>query len=90
MAALPDYVALALLFGLVVAAFYGSMNAKVRYYRWGMTLLLVGFLLEALQATGRVAELLSPELQAWTGIAGNAVLLSGMLVLTWYRGKLGL
>ncbi len=85
-----DYGSLALLGFLVFAAGFGSATAKVRYYRVGMILMFVGFLLNTADGVMRVSPGLNPGLGSWPWLIGNLFLLAGVLMLTWYRGRLGL
>ncbi|MBS1264011.1 MAG: hypothetical protein MAG715_01206 [Methanonatronarchaeales archaeon] len=87
---LVNYASLALLGLLVIAAGYGSATAKVRYYRFGMILMFVGFLLNTADGVIRISPGLDPGLSSWPWLAGNFFVLAGVLTLTWYRGRLGL
>jgi len=85
-----EYLSIVLQVALVLAVGYGSWKARVRYYRWGMSLLLVGFILNAAEAIGGEFQLVEPVVQGWLWAAGNVFLLGGVLMLTLYRGRLGL
>lgn len=87
-----DYVSAFVLAVLVVTSFYGSWRATVRYYRAGTLLLSVGFLLRLVgYLSPRTGYLnLNPEVANWLGLGEGVLLLSGILMLTWYRRRLGL
>lgn len=85
-----EYLSLTLLFVLVGLTLYGAVRARVRYYKVGMSLLFLGFVLVLLDGVDRVfglpVQLAYPSL--WVG--GNLVLIIGVFTLTIYRGRLGL
>lgn len=87
------YTKLALLSLAIVTsifAFYGAKISEVKYYSRGISFFVIGFLIIALSIF--ISFFNYPE-EFWINIIkiiGGIFVLAGVVVLTWFRKKLGL
>ncbi|WGI16822.1 hypothetical protein [Methanonatronarchaeum sp. AMET-Sl] len=75
---------------IVLFSVYGVQVSEVKYYRRGLTLIGLGF---AFVLTAIFIDILGvngTEITLYLTIAGYLFVLLGLILLTWFRKKLGL
>lgn len=79
------------LFALItVFCLYGAKISEVLYYKRGIFILFVGFLLLTVQSLLSIINYLGDLWIYLINLFGLGLVLSGLIVLTWFRKKLGL
>lgn len=75
---------------ITLFSLYGAKISEVIYYKRGISLVFIGFLLITLQKTLSVTGYLDAYLMNVINIIGIGFVLVGITILTWFRKKLGL
>ncbi|OKY79035.1 MAG: hypothetical protein BTN85_1541 [Candidatus Methanohalarchaeum thermophilum] len=77
-------------FSITLLAFYGSKVSQVKYYRRGISLVGIGFLLVSLERVSNFYGLINEKNSLVVINIGYIFIFTGVIILTWFRKKLGL
>ncbi len=90
---LENYLQILLFFiSIIIVLFtaYGVQVSEVKYYRRGLTLMGFGFALVSIALLTSLLNINSHTTPLYLNIGGYLLVLSGIVLLTWFRRNLGL